>query len=37
MNNNKLEQRKVFLETYGWPYVTVARDGIEHFEEGAWV
>jgi len=28
---------KIFLEAYGRPYVTVARDGFEHFEEGAGV
>ncbi len=30
-------KNKIFLETFGWPYVTVARDGSEHFEEGVWV
>ncbi len=29
--------KKVFIQTWGWPYVTVACDGLANFEEGVWV
>ncbi len=34
---NHTLSRKVFIETYGCPYVTVARDGTWHSEKSAWV
>jgi len=37
LTNNKVTAKKVHLQTWGWPYVTVARDGFEYSQEGAWV
>jgi len=33
MTEKRDTKKKIFIRTFGWPYVTVARDGIGAFKE----
>jgi hypothetical protein len=37
MSNKAVTNKKVFLRTFGWPMVTVARDGAGDSKEVKWL
>jgi hypothetical protein len=36
MSNKEITKKTVFVRTFGWPLVTVARDGTGCVKEGKW-